>query len=105
MRKLTYYIPIQRMSRTPQIQAAIAKEAMAINGSCLVSFETLHTTAEIFSTMVMTMFVKTDHSDYVHRSMQQVISVTLALYSPDTDLVRVTDESVAVRDFNAKEIL
>lgn len=105
MRQLIYYIPIQRMGRTCQIQAMISKEAMNLNGSCLVTYESLHTSAEIFSMMKLTMFVEPNRCDYIHRAMQQVIAVTLSLYSPDTDLIRVTDEPVAMRDFNAKEIL
>lgn len=105
MRQLTYYIPIERMGRASQIQALVAKEAINVNGSCLVTYESLHTAAEIFSNMVVTLFVKPERCDYIHRAMQQVIAVTLGLYSPDTGIVRVTDNPVDMRDFNVKEIL
>lgn len=105
MRQLTYYIPLERMTRTSQIEAFISKTAFNLNGSCIIKYETLHTEGEIFSLMVVTLFTSDVLCDYIHRAMQTAIAVTLAQWSPDTDLIRVIDIPVAMRDFNAKEIL
>lgn len=105
MRQLTYYIPIERMSRTAQIEAIITKAATAVNGSCLITYETLTTSAKIFSTMVVTLFTKPNQCDHIHRTMQQAMALALRLYSSDTYTVRVTDIPVAMRDFNVKDIL
>ncbi len=61
MRQLTYYIPLEIMSRTSLIQTMIAKEAINVNGKCQITFQNLHTAPEVFSEMVVTMIVSAEH--------------------------------------------
>lgn len=104
-RQLTYYIPLEIMCRTSSVQDMITKEAVNVNGQCRINYESLYTYSESFSIMVMTMVVDSDKCDYLHRAMQKVIALALSIYSTSTEDVRVTDEPVMTRDFNAKEIL
>ncbi len=104
-RQLTYYIPLAIMSQTGAIQQMIAREATNVNGECKITYESVFEVAETRSLMVLTMFVACERCDYIHRAMQSAIAIALSVYSSDTDIVRVTDIPVAMRDFNAKEIL
>lgn len=105
MRLLTYSIPLQLMCQAGACQAMIAREAINVNGQCSVNFVSLHTSSETLSTMVLTMLVRSDGCNYVHRAMQKVITEALKIYSPDTEIIQVTDIPVDNRTFNVKEIL
>lgn len=102
-RQLTYYVPIERMGRTAQVHAMVAKEAINVNAQCHVSYQSQDTAKETFSIMVMTLLVPIEKADYVHRAMKRVIIASLALYSPSTIKVVVTDISVMTRDFLTQE--
>lgn len=102
-RQLTYYVPIERMGRTAQIQAMIIKEAININGQCHTVFNNLHTAKEVFSTLVVSLLVDIEKADSVHRAVKKVITVSLAIYSPSTTEVEVTDIPVMTRDFLTQE--
>lgn len=104
MRQLKYSIPIERGGRPAQIEAMIAKEAIRLNGSCQVTYETLHTASEIFSTMITTLVVMNERCDYIHRAMQKIIALAVDTHSPDTDTIQVTDVPVMDRNFNVKEL-
>lgn len=99
-RRLVYSIPLEVMSRTSLIQELIAKEAISVNGHCLITYETLHNPHDTFSCMIVNMLVKAEHVDCVHKAMMAVIRLTLGLYSPSTEAVSVTDEAVLTCDFN-----
>ena len=105
MRQLTYRIPLEIMSRTSLIQTMLAKEAINVNATCSITYESLHTAEEVFSEMVITMYVRIGHRNHVHRAMQKAIAVTLALYSPSTKSVRVVNEPIMTDDFNLKEVV
>ena len=104
VRKLTFRIPLEIMSRTSLIQEMIAKEAINVNKQCFITYETLHTALGPYSTMVVTMIVEDSNFLRVSDAMRKAISLTLSIYSPSTDVIHVTDESVITRDFNSQEI-
>ena len=99
-RRLVYSIPLEIMSRTSIIQESIAKEAINVNGHCLVTYESLHNPHDTFSCMIVTMIVKIECVERVHKGMMVAISLALGIYSPSTEAIQVTDESIMTRDFN-----
>ena len=103
MRQLTYSIPLKVMCQTGAIQTLIDKEAINVNGQCLITFESLHTSSGILSTMIVKLIVKDERCDYIHRGMKAAISVAIKIYSPDTDIIQVIDEPVMTRNFSIEE--
>lgn len=103
-RQLTYSIPLQAMSPTVAIQTAITKTAIVLNGQCLINYESLHTLHETFSTMIVKLIVEIDQCDYVHREMQKLIRALMDQFSPDTDVIQVTDIPVMARNFHCEEL-
>ncbi len=104
MRELTYRIPLQPMTRAASCEAMIAKEALKANASCYVNYESRHSLEGTLSTMVLTLYVSVTQSDPIHVRMKKVIAAALAIYSPETEAIQVSDKGVMIRSFTEEDV-
>lgn len=109
MRQLTYFIPLDDATEDTAsiiIERAIMYRAVALSGNCSVRYEEMHDMSCVpRKLMVFALLVDPLHVDRVHVKMQIAIAKALAVYSPNTDAVQVTEGPILARDFNPKELI